>query len=199
MISFFLPKGLGCYAEKPKILCCAKTEGGSNMKNNSIYLVVILTSTILAYAALEDQPGDTINKDIASRVSEINKAWESDPNTGTDIMRNILSDKFTASIPGSNDPNEWITWDKEQFCSAFFMTLKNNPPIIHKHDIIKTSAFGNIIYELGISYHTGTQGNSRSDEILNIWINEEDQWNLLYSTHTNSIRHGLTVPDPNQE
>jgi hypothetical protein len=60
MISFFLPKGLGCYAEKPKILCCAKTEGGSNMKNNSIYLVVILTSTILAYAALEDQPGDTI-------------------------------------------------------------------------------------------------------------------------------------------
>jgi hypothetical protein len=141
--------------------------------------------TFCSWAADADEAGRIIRE----QVSRINEAWRSD--TGVDIMRDVLSEAFTISLPAPDKPGAWSTMNREQFCTAFGRMLKENPPKEHVRQTTAITVQGGIAYESGVSIHVAKSGARTSDEILNVWRQEGKTWRLFFSAGAQDLRDAL--------
>ena len=148
--------------------------------------VMIMSVVVLVGLQCRAQTGPAGKADperaIRARVALINRAWQAED--GSPLFADLLSDKFTASIPHPGKPGAWLVLDKQQFCQAFRNAMAHNRPKKHFHRVKRVVAFGALCHELGTSIHIGADGKKRQDEILNVWKKEGDTWRLIFSTHT---------------
>lgn len=160
------------------------------MGENTIRLCLFAIIALFAAAPFSRAAeGDTAEQAIQKQVAKINEAWRS--GNGAEIMRDVLSEAFTTSLPNPQNPTAWRTLNREQFCAAFSVMLKQNPPKEHVRETKKITVKGGVAYEAGVSIHVNKEGVRTEDEILNIWRKEGEVWRLFFSAKTQDLRESI--------